>query len=102
MLPEFQMNFVSRTSGVVGGRPWSGMLTFSLTGVWEALFLDWNEPASEASHTAEQVAQSMGRRTHKGSDANHTGKPARLPQSGNMARRSSHLITALLYGTRAL
>lgn len=44
----------------------------------------------------------MGRRTHKGSDANHTGKPARLPQSGNIARRSSHLITALLYGTRTL
>lgn len=40
MLPEFQMNFVSRTSGVVGGRPWSGILTFSITGVWEALLLD--------------------------------------------------------------
>lgn len=32
LLPEFKLEFVSKTSGVVGGRPWSGTFTFSLTG----------------------------------------------------------------------
>jgi hypothetical protein len=32
LLPEFKLEFVSETSGVVGGRPWSGTFTFSLTG----------------------------------------------------------------------
>lgn len=33
VLPEFRLAFVSKTSGVVGGKPWSGSLTFSLTGM---------------------------------------------------------------------
>jgi len=32
VLPEFKLTFSSKTSGVVGGKPWSGSLTFSLTG----------------------------------------------------------------------
>jgi hypothetical protein len=35
MLPEFRVEFVSRTSGVVGGKTWSGTFTFSFTGVRE-------------------------------------------------------------------
>jgi hypothetical protein len=34
VLPEFKLTFVSKTSGMAGSRPWSGQLTFSLTGVW--------------------------------------------------------------------
>lgn len=32
VLPEFKLTFNSKTSGMVGSRPWSGSLTFSLTG----------------------------------------------------------------------
>jgi hypothetical protein len=32
VLPEFSLTFNSKTSGMVGSRPWSGSLTFSLAG----------------------------------------------------------------------
>jgi hypothetical protein len=32
VLPEFKLTFNSKTSGMVGSRPWSGSLTFSLAG----------------------------------------------------------------------
>lgn len=34
VLPEFKLTFSSKSGGNVGGKPWTGTLTFSLTGGW--------------------------------------------------------------------